>query len=158
MLGGLALIVILIIVLWFFRRRGGRPQSRYKERPVDLINADEGDEGEHPSGIVRRNELPEYYQPEPFMVPDPTLDGVSTLREAFVNVDCWSKSYLSSHRLANAVESVLLAAAAARVLGSMSPPQEIDHARVERRLDLYESDTQLYRVSLQFLIAYYPQP
>ena len=87
MLGGLALIVIVIVVLWFFRRRGGRPQSRYKERPVDLINADEDDEGEHPAGarngvagVVRRNELPEYYQPEPFMVPDPTLDGGSTHR------------------------------------------------------------------------------
>ena len=29
---------------------------------------------------MRRNELPEYYQPEPFMVPDPTLDGSSTYR------------------------------------------------------------------------------
>lgn len=85
--GGLALIIVLILVMWFFRRRGGRAPNRYKERPVDLINADEDDEGEHPAGarngtasVVRRNELPEYYQPEPFMVPDPTLDGGSTHR------------------------------------------------------------------------------
>ncbi|KAF9480178.1 hypothetical protein BDN70DRAFT_805702 [Pholiota conissans] len=87
-IGGLALIIIALILLWFFRKRG-RTQHRYKERPVDLINAgeDDDDDDDDPrashGGVggasVRRNELPQYYQPEPFMVPDPTLDGRSSL-------------------------------------------------------------------------------
>ncbi|KAF8166705.1 hypothetical protein BJ912DRAFT_1025856 [Pholiota molesta] len=84
-IGGLALIIIALILFWVYRRRG-RTQKRYKERP-DLINADDDDEDEegdgpratHGPGSARRNELPQYYQPEPFMVPDPTLDGTSSL-------------------------------------------------------------------------------
>lgn len=83
------------------------------------------------------------------------LDGVSSLREAFVNVDCWATSYALVHRLANAVEADLLGAAHGE-MGSLSPPQMIDAVRVERRFDLFEGDTGLYRVSLQFMIAYYP--
>lgn len=90
-----------------------------------------------------------------FDVPSVLLDGVSSLREAFVNVDCWALSYVLVHQLANAVEAALLGAAHG-ALGSLSPPQVIDAVRVERRLDLFESDTSLYRVSLQFMIAYYP--
>jgi len=37
----------------------------------------------------------------------------------------------------------------------LSPPDEVDHIRKERRFDLFESDTRLFRVSLQFFVAYY---
>lgn len=50
---------------------------------ADDDEEEDGDEAAHGSGgggangvvngSVRRNELPQYYQPEPFMVPDPTL-------------------------------------------------------------------------------------
>jgi hypothetical protein len=43
-----------------------------REKPMNLITDDDDDV---PAGGGRRNELPEYYRPEPFMVPDPTLDG-----------------------------------------------------------------------------------
>ncbi|KAF8165750.1 hypothetical protein B0H34DRAFT_832083 [Crassisporium funariophilum] len=69
-LGGLALIIAGILLWWFFRRRQ-KVHKKYKERPVDLLNADEDDGDEN--ARQRRNELPQYYQPEPFMVPDPTL-------------------------------------------------------------------------------------
>lgn len=79
-LGGLALLIALLVLLWFFRRKS-KQQRRFKERPVDLMNSEyeDGDEPSHvnggtgAAGSVRRNELPQYYQPEPFMVPDPTL-------------------------------------------------------------------------------------
>ncbi|KAF9057529.1 hypothetical protein BJ165DRAFT_1397783 [Panaeolus papilionaceus] len=82
-IGGLALLIVVILLIWFFRRKQ-KKQRRVKERP-DLLNTDddeeEGDEHDrrgHRSGASaepRRNELPEYYQPEPFMVPDPTLSS-----------------------------------------------------------------------------------
>jgi hypothetical protein len=72
-----------------------------------------------------------------------------------VNVDCWALTYLHVHQLANTVEAALLGAAHGE-LGALSPPQMIDAVRVERRLDIFESATLLYRVSLQFMVAYYP--
>lgn len=75
-IGGVVFLTALILALFFLRRRS-KHQKRQKERPVDLLNADEGDESPHagPGGRVstQRNELPEYYQPEPFLVPDPTM-------------------------------------------------------------------------------------
>ncbi|KAF5379069.1 hypothetical protein D9615_005943 [Tricholomella constricta] len=70
-IGGVAGAIAIVLLLLFFRRRA-RVHNKQKERPVDLLNADEGDE--YPPGGARlsRNELPEYYQPEPFTVPDPT--------------------------------------------------------------------------------------
>ncbi|KAF9467943.1 hypothetical protein BDZ94DRAFT_1210476 [Collybia nuda] len=73
--GGVAFLTAIILVLFFMRRRS-KHSRRQKERPVDLLNADEGDESptSGPGGRTStRNELPEYYQPEPFMVPDPTI-------------------------------------------------------------------------------------
>lgn len=70
MVGGVvALIAALLVGLFFMRRR--RLHSKGKERP-DLLT-DEGDDG----GAMR-NELPQHYQPEPFMVEDPTV-GRSSL-------------------------------------------------------------------------------
>ncbi|KAF8967447.1 hypothetical protein BDZ97DRAFT_1916732 [Flammula alnicola] len=77
-LGGLAFLIAAILLFWFFRRRQ-RTQKRLKERPMDLLNAEDDDDESPPAAgsATRRNELPQYYQPEPFMVPDPTLEGSS---------------------------------------------------------------------------------
>lgn len=85
-IGGVVFLTALILALFFLRRRS-KHQKRQKERPVDLLNADEGDESPDsgPGGraSTRRNELPEYYQPEPFLVPDPTTrssyDGTAAM-------------------------------------------------------------------------------
>jgi hypothetical protein len=69
-IGGVAGIVIIILVALFFFRRQRQRQSG-KERPVDLLQGDEL--GEDNQGA--RPELPQYYQPEPFIVPDPTIAG-----------------------------------------------------------------------------------
>lgn len=75
MVGGLVAIVAIVLMIWFFRKKQ-KKQKRFKERPVDLMNADDDDGDESaPSGRPRTNELPQYYQPEPFMVPDPTANG-----------------------------------------------------------------------------------
>ncbi|PPQ72775.1 hypothetical protein CVT24_012801 [Panaeolus cyanescens] len=89
-IGGLALLIVAILLLWFFRRKQ-KKQRRAKERP-DLLTTDDDDDEEgdernrrgRGSGVPtepRRNELPEYYQPEPFMVPDPTLSSDMTGEE-----------------------------------------------------------------------------
>jgi hypothetical protein len=59
-------IMALLLVLLFARRRR-RLRKKAATQPVDLLHSDEGDETRQ-----TRNELPQYYQPEPFIVPDPT--------------------------------------------------------------------------------------
>jgi Protein of unknown function (DUF3168) len=81
------------------------------------------------------------------------LDGISSLKEALFSVDCWDYSVITANRLADAVEAALVGARGD--FGGLSPSQEVDHVRKERRFDLYEPDTKLYRVSLQFFVAYY---
>jgi hypothetical protein len=87
---------------------------------------------------------------------DQLLDGVGTLRQAFVSVECWARSFLAAHTLADVVKAQLIGFTGP--FGNLaSSPQvkvEVDHVRKVRELDLYESDTRLHRVSLQFLIAY----
>lgn len=82
-----------------------------------------------------------------------TLDGVSGLKTATIDLDCWSRSYLEAHALADAVESAL--ASHTGVLGSSKPAITADHVRLERKFDLFESPTELHRVSMQFTVAYY---
>lgn len=84
---------------------------------------------------------------------DQLLGDSGSLSEAIFDVDCWSVSYLTAHQLADAVEALLVGHTGA--LGSASPSLYADHIRKERRFDLFEADTKLYRVSLQFLVAYY---
>lgn len=65
--GGVVGLLALLLILYFIRRRSNR-NSHLKEKPVDLLQADEGDERPHD----RPAQLPEYYQPDPFIVPDPS--------------------------------------------------------------------------------------
>ncbi|KAI0064397.1 hypothetical protein BV25DRAFT_317474 [Artomyces pyxidatus] len=70
--GVAALLIVAILALVYLRRR--RFTSGTKERPVNILQDDEDD---HHS----RHDLPQYYEPEPFLVPDPTVahtDGTST--------------------------------------------------------------------------------
>ncbi|TFK38182.1 hypothetical protein BDQ12DRAFT_124054 [Crucibulum laeve] len=74
-IGGIVALIVLILLLLFFKRRR-RVHNQEKKRPLDLLSADdEGDDANHTGPHSGRNELPQYYQPEPFMVPDPTLAG-----------------------------------------------------------------------------------
>lgn len=68
-IGGVVGAIALVLIGVFFIRRHRFHQSG-KERPVDLFNEPEGENSHdgHP---------PQYYQPEPFVVPDPTV--VSTV-------------------------------------------------------------------------------
>lgn len=76
------------------------------------------------------------------------LSGVSTLKEALLSVDCWALTYSSAHSLASAVKSEMVGYRG--TFGSST----VDFIQKERELDLYESDTYLHRVSLQFRVAY----
>lgn len=84
---------------------------------------------------------------------EPTLDGISSLKTALFSVDCWDHSYRTAHELADAVEAALINLSGD--MGGLSPSQSVDVIRKERRLDLFETDTKLYRVSLQFSVAYW---
>ncbi|KAH8833888.1 hypothetical protein DL96DRAFT_1578732 [Flagelloscypha sp. PMI_526] len=79
--GGIVGAVSLFLIAWFFIRK--RKESKVqKERPVDLLVSDDADED--PNAPSR---LPQYYEPEPFMVPDPTVasstDGHTDYRTSF---------------------------------------------------------------------------
>lgn len=69
-IGGLVFLAAVVLVLLFLRRRKN-VQKNQKERPVDLLQDDEGD------AAPQRTELPQYYEPEPFIVPDPTATSSS---------------------------------------------------------------------------------
>jgi hypothetical protein len=77
------------------------------------------------------------------------MNGVSTLKLALFNVECWSASYAQAHELSEAVESAL--AGHAGTFGD----DDVDHIRLERKFELAETDSKLYRVSMQFFLAYY---
>lgn len=66
--GGLIAVIALGLLLLFLRRRR-RVHASVKERPVDLLTGGDDEGDERPT---QGAELPQYYQPEPFVVPDPT--------------------------------------------------------------------------------------
>jgi len=82
--GGIVALAVLVLLLLFYRRRSNQ-QSRHEKRALDLLNADEEEDaqGAHHDGAagaragsaagLSRNELPEYYQPQPYTLADPTL-------------------------------------------------------------------------------------
>jgi hypothetical protein len=65
--GAAILISAVLVTLWYVRRRPYTALS--KERPVNVLQDDEDGEGE--------GDLPHYYAPEPFLVPDPSIGGTS---------------------------------------------------------------------------------
>ncbi|KAH7871785.1 uncharacterized protein C8R40DRAFT_1054050 [Lentinula edodes] len=69
--GGVLGLLALLLTFYFIRRRT-RQNRKNNEKPVDLLQSDEGDE--RPNGP---GEPPEYYRPDPFIVPDPTYDESS---------------------------------------------------------------------------------
>ena len=83
-IGGVAAVAILVLLLFFYRRRSTQ-QSRHEKRALDLLNAEDEEDaqGADHNGAAgarggstpghSRNELPEYYQPQPYTLPDPTL-------------------------------------------------------------------------------------
>ncbi len=87
---------------------------------------------------------------------DQLIDGIGSLTTSLISVDCWASTYAAAHTLADVVKSELVGYRGAFGNVSSSPvvTVTVDHVRKTRELDLYESDTRLHRVSLQFLIAY----
>lgn len=80
---------------------------------------------------------------------DDLLDGVGALRRALISVDCYSPSHFEAEQLADAFETALIGYRGA--FGSKTA----EFITLARRFNLFESDTKLYRVSLQFQIAYF---
>lgn len=81
MVAGVVVLAALILVLIFYRRRS-KFHKHQKEGPVDLLRQEDDDEdANHPNTA----QLPRYYEPEPFIVPDPTVTSASgdpTMRNA----------------------------------------------------------------------------
>ena len=77
------------------------------------------------------------------------LDGTTEgLKQTLFTVDCWAATYAAAHTLADAVKTALVGSTG--TFGTVTA----DHLRKEREIDLFEADTRLHRVSLQFLLAY----
>ena len=66
---GLVAIVSLALFLFFYPRRRGY-HSISRARPVNVLHDDE-------DGNVFPQQLPQYFTPEPYLVPDPTIGGTS---------------------------------------------------------------------------------
>ncbi len=80
---------------------------------------------------------------------DQLLDGLGEGRLAFVAIDCYADLHAQAHSLADAVEACL-----SGYRGAMGA-KTVEFAKLERRFDLFETETKLYRVSLQFRLAYH---
>lgn len=77
------------------------------------------------------------------------LNGVSGLKEARFVIDVYDDDYVTADSVATAIKSALVG-----YTGTFGA-DTADHIRKERELDFYEPQTELHRVNLQFLIAYY---
>ncbi len=69
-MGAAVLLVSASCAFWFIRRRPFYTPS--KQRPVNVIQDEEDGNGEN-----HWHNLPHYYAPEPFLLPDPTVRGMS---------------------------------------------------------------------------------
>jgi len=80
----------------------------------------------------------------------PLLDGGSSaLKVALFDVDCWSQKLIEAHAVASAVKTSLVGHTG--TFGTFTA----DHIRLERLpFELFEDQTELHRVSMQFFIAY----
>jgi hypothetical protein len=80
---------------------------------------------------------------------DQLMAGVGLLKTALIDIEAWHTDHRGAHELADAIETLL--AGYRGEFGSKTA----EHIRMERKFELFESDSGLYRVSQQFLIAYY---
>lgn len=80
---------------------------------------------------------------------DLLLDGVGDLKTALIEFTAWHTDHAEAHAIADAIESALVGHRG--TFGS----ETAEHIRLERKFELFESDSGLFRVSQQFLIAYY---
>ena len=80
---------------------------------------------------------------------DQLLDEVGELRRAMVSIDGYSTNHVEAHQLGDAIEAALT--------GTHGPfgSKTAEFITLQRRFEMFESDTFLYRVALQFLIAYH---
>lgn len=80
---------------------------------------------------------------------EPLFDGPGDLKRALIEATAWSLDHSNAHAIADVIETAL-----ANYRGAFGS-KTAEHIRLERKFELFESDTGLYRVSQQFLIAYY---
>lgn len=88
---------------------------------------------------------------------DRLLDGnEGSYRQALMSIDCYASTLAAAIAIADAVENALTPFRG--LLGTTTPAIEVNHVRLERRgPHLHESDTELHRVPLEFLIGYEEQ-
>ncbi|KZV63632.1 hypothetical protein PENSPDRAFT_677941 [Peniophora sp. CONT] len=64
--GGIGGLIAVVLLAWFLLFRKRKQRASYnKERPVNILQDDDDDQP--------RGNLPQYYEPQPFTVPDPTV-------------------------------------------------------------------------------------
>lgn len=80
---------------------------------------------------------------------DLVFDGQGGLKQALIDTSSWSLDHATAHTIADAIETAL-----ANYRGAFGS-KTAEHIRLARKFELFESDSGLYRVSQQFLIAYY---
>lgn len=80
---------------------------------------------------------------------DQLLAEIGLLKTALIEINAWHSDHFTAHQLTDAIENALAGYRGA--FGSKTA----EHIRLERKFELFESDSGLYRVSQQFLIAYY---
>lgn len=80
---------------------------------------------------------------------DQLLDSIGDLKTALFEVNAFSLDHVVAHQLAEAVETALAGYRGA--FGSKTA----EHIRLERKFELFETDTKLHRVTQQFVLAYY---
>ena len=73
-IGGVAGLILIAVLATFYMRRH-KYQKANKERPALFTDNDDDAPGEG-----RREDLPLYYEPEPFTLPDPTDGGAESTR------------------------------------------------------------------------------
>lgn len=83
---------------------------------------------------------------------DRGLAGELSYNLARVSVDVYTDDYSTSSAIADAIEAALVDYRG--TLGKAASGIDCDHIRLERRFDIFESPTELHRVSLQFAIGY----
>ncbi|KAI0792354.1 hypothetical protein C8Q75DRAFT_706106, partial [Abortiporus biennis] len=66
--GVVGFLAVLLVLLFFYRRSKFHNQRKHQGAPVDLLRDGDPDDNE-----PETTQLPQYYQPEPFVLPDPTV-------------------------------------------------------------------------------------